>query len=133
MDIYKCPFCEPSKQELSDRIIATGPHFYSIYDAYPVSPGHALIVANRHIASIFEIYLEEQEALFSIIKKTKSVVDAAYHPNSYNIGLNDGQAAGQTVHHLHIHLIPRYDGDMDDPRGGVRLMFPDKAKYWSEN
>ncbi len=101
-----------------------------IRDGFPVSPGHTLIIPNRHLATFFDTTTEERLAIFELMDKTKRELDAELQPAAYNIGVNDGPAAGQTVPHLHIHLIPRYLGDDTDPRGGVRRIFPTKAKYW---
>jgi diadenosine tetraphosphate (Ap4A) HIT family hydrolase len=81
---------------------------------------------------VFETTQEEQAALLKLLRLAKIDLDHHFHPAGYNVGMNDGHAAGQTVPHLHIHLIPRYDGDRDDPRGGVRWVLPDKAAYWPE-
>lgn len=84
------------------------------------------------MASFFDLSEEERHALLELLAQTKSVLERDYSPDAYNIGINDGPAAGQTVYHLHIHLIPRYRGDVRDPRGGVRWVIPDKADYWSD-
>lgn len=101
-----------------------------IRDLYPVSPGHTLVIPRRHIRSFFEARESERMALLRALDWAKQRIDAEFSPGSYNIGINDGPAAGQTVPHLHIHLIPRYVGDAADPRGGVRWVVPGKAKYW---
>jgi diadenosine tetraphosphate (Ap4A) HIT family hydrolase len=100
-------------------------------DAYPVSPGHALIIPKRHVTSLFELVCEEREDLFQAMQRAKDLLLLELRPDGFNIGINDGIAAGQTIFHLHVHLIPRYQGDSEEPRGGVRWIFPDKAKYWS--
>ena len=100
-------------------------------DAFPISPGHTLVIPRRHVGSLFEIDAKERDALFRLFEDAKRRLDKDYKPDGYNIGINDGPAAGQTVAHLHIHLIPRYAGDREDPRGGVRWIIPEKAKYWS--
>jgi diadenosine tetraphosphate (Ap4A) HIT family hydrolase len=122
-----CPFCTLP----ADRIIAADPHTIVIRDGFPISPGHTLIIPRRHVASFFDITPEERLALFTQLEKARSALDGEFAPDGYNIGINDGPAAGQTVRHLHIHLIPRYAGDLPDPRGGVRWVIPDKADYWS--
>ena len=99
-------------------------------DAYPVSPGHCLVIPRRHVSSWFEITSQEQIAMLELLVVARQRVEQTYHPSGYNIGINDGPAAGQTVPHLHMHLIPRYLGDQTDPRGGVRFVIPEKAKYW---
>jgi diadenosine tetraphosphate (Ap4A) HIT family hydrolase len=103
-----------------------------VRDAFPISPGHTLIIPKRHIGSFFEISPDEREDLMSLVSTAKAELAAEFKPDGFNIGINDGQVAGQTVPHLHIHLIPRYKGDMGDPRGGVRWIIPDKADYWSK-
>jgi diadenosine tetraphosphate (Ap4A) HIT family hydrolase len=125
---HPCIFChiEPA------RVILQCPLAVVVRDAYPVSAGHTLIIPRRHIKSWFEVNLHEQHALLEMLAKAKTGLDAELHPDGYNIGINDGAAAGQTVPHLHLHLIPRYSGDRADPRGGVRWIMPDKAVYWRE-
>ncbi|GAB3361525.1 HIT family protein [Giesbergeria sinuosa] len=100
-------------------------------DGFPVSPGHSLVIPKRHVGSFFEVSPDERTALFELLEQAKQSVEAELHPDGFNIGINDGPAAGQTVPHLHIHLIPRYLGDLADPRGGVRWVIADKANYWS--
>lgn len=124
-----CPFCtlDPS------RIILSNDYAVAIRDGFPVSEGHTLIIPKRHIDSLFEATAEEQAALFELLGQTRQQLLDELSPNGFNIGINDGAAAGQTVMHLHIHLIPRYVGDQPDPRGGVRWIFPDKAAYWNND
>lgn len=123
-----CLFCSMDPA----RIIAEGPMHIVIRDGFPISEGHTLIIPKRHIASFFECTAEERSALFTALDLARQELDHSLSPDGYNIGINDGPAAGQTVGHLHIHLIPRYRGDQTDPRGGVRWIFPDKAKYWKD-
>lgn len=123
-----CPFC----QIPDERIINRSHSYIVIRDGYPVTPGHTLIVPHRHISSFFDLNSVERKSLFDMLDTVKGQLDDEYHPDSYNIGINDGPEAGQTVPHLHIHVIPRYKGDMEDPRGGIRWLFPDKAKYWDD-
>ena len=123
-----CPFC----QIPSERIIAQNEHAFAIRDAFPVSPGHTLIIPKRHVSSFFDITQEEKLALLALLDEAKAGLESEFHPHSYNIGINDGPAAGQTVPHLHIHLIPRYKNDVPDPRGGVRWVVAEKADYWSK-
>jgi diadenosine tetraphosphate (Ap4A) HIT family hydrolase len=121
-----CPFCSPDKS----RHVLTNDYGYSIYDSYPVSPGHSLIIPKRHYSSFFDATREEQIALLDLVNEMQQVLINERSPEGFNVGINVGEAAGQTVMHLHIHLIPRYAGDTEDPRGGVRWIFPDKAAYW---
>lgn len=126
MSQQSCPFCNLPP----DRIIDSNEFALVIRDGYPISRGHTLIVPKRHTGSFFDTSDQEKLALFDLVTKAKMKLDQELSPNSYNIGINDGSAAGQTVPHLHIHLIPRYLGDQEDPRGGVRWIIPGKAKYW---
>jgi diadenosine tetraphosphate (Ap4A) HIT family hydrolase len=123
-----CPFCNPDKS----RIILSNNHAIALYDGFPVTPGHSLIIPKRHIASFFEATREEQVAMFDLLAEMRQLLLKENDPDSFNIGINDGLAAGQTVMHLHIHLIPRYAGDTEDPRGGVRWIMPEKAPYWKK-
>jgi len=100
-------------------------------DGYPVSRGHTLIVPRRHVADLFALSCEEQQALWALLPIVKEALDRAHRPAGYNVGVNVGQAAGQTIAHVHVHVIPRYHGDVTDPRGGVRWVIPDLADYWS--
>jgi diadenosine tetraphosphate (Ap4A) HIT family hydrolase len=102
---------------------------FAIRDRYPVSPGHTLVVPHRQVATWFEATREEQHALLDLVDEVKRQLDAELSPAGYNVGFNAGRAAGQTVWHLHVHVIPRFDGDMDDPRGGVRHVIPGKGNY----
>jgi diadenosine tetraphosphate (Ap4A) HIT family hydrolase len=122
-----CPFCTLPKE----RVIDSNPHGVVIRDGFPISPGHTLVIPNRHIGSFFELTPDERQSLLDLLDAAKLVLDSELKPDGYNIGINDGPSAGQTVPHLHIHLIPRYNGDQTDPRGGVRWIIPEKADYWS--
>ena len=121
-----CPFCE----QPPERIVAANATGLVVRDAYPVSPGHTLIIPRRHMGSFFDLSAEERQDLLALLDEARSELQASHAPQGFNIGINDGPAAGQTVPHLHMHLIPRYQGDLPDPRGGVRWVIPEKAKYW---
>ena len=123
-----CPFCSLPPE----RVLVSNALAFVIRDGYPVSPGHTLIIPRRHVGSFFEISEEERAAMLALLDGQKRALDAEYSPAGYNVGINDGAAAGQTVPHLHIHLIPRFAGDLPDPRGGVRWVMPHKAKYWAD-
>ena len=120
-----CPFCvlEPG------LIIAENALAVAIRDAYPVNPGHALVVTRRHVASWFDVSPEERITMMSLVDEIKRLLEAIDPPAGYNIGLNVGEAAGQTVAHVHVHVIPRYVGDVDDPSGGVRFVIPARGDY----
>ena len=122
-----CPFCELPQS----RVIFSNQVGMVVRDGFPISPGHTLVIPRRHVGSFFEIDAKERDSLLALLDDAKRRLDKEFHPAGYNVGINDGAAAGQTVPHLHIHLIPRYAGDAEDPRGGVRWILPDKADYWS--
>jgi diadenosine tetraphosphate (Ap4A) HIT family hydrolase len=118
-----CPFCDSSEAFLSNELS------YARLDKYPVSMGHVLITPFRHVSSFFDATAEETRAFWDLIEQAKLHLDKLHSPDGYNIGINCGVTAGQTIMHLHIHLIPRYAGDVDDPTGGVRGVIPSKQKY----
>jgi diadenosine tetraphosphate (Ap4A) HIT family hydrolase len=121
-----CAFCTLPSARVMDENVTT----IAVRDGYPVSPGHTLLIPKRHTGSFFDLSEQERCELLVLLDRTKLALDEEFHPQGYNIGINDGAAAGQTVPHLHVHLIPRFEGDLPDPRGGVRWVIPDKAKYW---
>jgi len=120
-----CTFCDVPP----DRIIAENELAFALLDKYPVAPGHVLVCPRRHVASFFELTDAETAAIFHLVHGMKSRCDAQLRPRGYNIGVNVGTVAGQTVGHVHVHLIPRYDGDVEDPTGGVRNVIPGKGNY----
>lgn len=123
-----CPFCQPDPA----RLIFETDQFIGLWDGYPVSPGHALVVPRRHIATWFDATREEQVALLDGIEQARQAILRRNQPDGFNIGINAQAAAGQTIFHLHIHVIPRYTGDLPDPRGGVRNVIPHKGNYLRE-
>lgn len=128
MSEVSCPFCALP----AERILILADEALVIRDAFPVSPGHTLVIPRRHIGSFFELTEAERACMVELLAQAKAELDLSFQPDGFNIGINDGAAAGQTVQHLHLHLIPRYLGDVPDPRGGVRWVMPGKAKYWVE-
>lgn len=121
-----CRFCffkNEKKFDLENELA------FAFWDANPVSKGHIIFMTKRHVKDFFETTAEERVAIFELIDKAKSIIDEKYKPTGYNIGMNCGVSAGQTVMHIHVHLIPRYDGDVKDPRGGVRGVIPEKKDY----
>ena len=104
---------------------------FVIRDGFPVSPGHSLIIPKRHVTSFFDVTEAERIDLMRLLDWARADLSRQFRPDGYNIGINDGPAAGQTVPHVHLHLIPRYSGDLDDPRGGVRWVLPEHAAYWT--
>jgi diadenosine tetraphosphate (Ap4A) HIT family hydrolase len=123
--ISKCPFCEMDRPLVLENGVAV-----AFRDTFPLAEGHTLVVPKHHVATIFDLGADEQVAIWSLVAKVRESLVADFHPDGFNIGLNDGPAAGQTVMHAHVHVIPRRMGDSDDPRGGIRWVLPKKAKYW---
>jgi diadenosine tetraphosphate (Ap4A) HIT family hydrolase len=121
-----CAFCgvDPARTAWSS------PLAIALWDLYPLSLGHALVVPRRHAGSWSELTAHEKAALTEGVDAARALIDERYRPDAYNVGFNDGEAAGQTIPHFHVHVIPRYQGDVLDPRGGVRWVLPDKAAYW---
>ena len=127
MSELECPFCgvPPERVMMSDELAV------AIADKYPLTPGHALVVPGRHVVSLFEANDAEVAAMFGLARAVRArLADAPDPPDGLTVGVNDGAAAGQTVSHLHLHVIPRRTGDCPDPRGGLRRIFPDKAEWW---
>lgn len=118
-----CPFCEPHDEVFGNELA------YVKEDRYPVSRGHLLIIPRRHAAQWFDLTADEQSAVFSLLAEAKVRTDVKYAPDGYTIGINCGEAAGQTIFHVHVHLIPRYAGDVANPRGGVRAVIAAKKDY----
>ncbi len=122
----RCVFCNiPDVQEC----LCENECCRAIFDNYPVSPGHVLIIPKRHVANYFDLAEEEQLELWRMVNQCKTLLDARFHPDGYNVGVNVNSAAGQSIPHVHIHLIPRYTGDVANPRGGVRGVIPSKQNY----
>ena len=118
-----CPFC--GKPE----IIIENELAFAHYDSYPVNAGHCLIIPRRHVAEYFQATAEEKASIWALVDEMKIIIDQEYKPDGYNVGVNIGETAGQSVPHMHIHMIPRYRGDVENPRGGVRGVIPHKQKY----
>lgn len=123
----ECLFCE--KRDIRTEFIYENESVFVLYDQYPVNKGHCLIIPKRHIVEYFDLERDELLDVDEAIRHMKDILSAKYQPDGYNIGVNNGKAAGQTIMHLHIHLIPRYEGDCLNPRGGVRGVIPDKQNY----
>jgi diadenosine tetraphosphate (Ap4A) HIT family hydrolase len=119
-----CPFCNLEREKILETELS-----FVIYDGFPVNEGHALIIPKRHTANYFDLSLEEQKDCIELLNRVKAIVQEKYNPAGFNVGININEAAGQTVPHLHIHLIPRYEGDVEEPRGGVRGVIPGRKSY----
>ena len=128
MTEHGCPFCLRIQ---ADDVTDVDELAVAFPDGFPVSPGHMLVVPRRHVPGLRDLSGREQAALMELAQRIQSRLDGELQPDGYTLGINDGAAAGQTVGHVHLHVIPRYAGDMADPRGGIRWLFPDKADYWS--
>jgi diadenosine tetraphosphate (Ap4A) HIT family hydrolase len=121
-----CLFCSlPTGRE----IIAESATAYAIFDKFPVSKGHALVIPTRHVSNYFDLTLQEQMDCLILLNEVKTILQKQFNPDGFNVGINIHAAAGQTVPHAHIHLIPRYQDDVPEPRGGVRGVIPGKQSY----
>jgi len=118
-----CPFCRDPKIILENDLA------FARYDGYAVNPGHCLVMPRRHVAEYFDATPAEKAAIWELVDQVKEMIDAEFQPDGYNVGVNVGVAGGQSVPHIHMHVIPRYKGDVEDPKGGVRGVIPSRQKY----
>lgn len=125
-DNVECPFCNPDTER---ELLLESATAYAIYDKYPVSEGHTLIIPKKHYAEYFQLSFKEQSACWFMLNKAKDILKKRLNPDGFNVGINIGETAGQTVPHVHIHLIPRFKGDMENPRGGIRHCIRGKGYY----
>lgn len=121
-----CPFCNLVKKV---ELITETASSVAFLDSFPVNAGHTLIVPKRHVASYFDLTIREQRALWLVVNRCKTIIQNRFNPDGFNVGINVGESAGQSIFHVHIHLIPRYNGDVENPRGGVRGVIPSKQNY----
>lgn len=126
--MMSCRFCE---RLAGGGLLADNESAAAFLDAFPLSPGHALVVPRRHEADFLRLSLDEQIEIWRLVGPVKALLDRDFRPDGYNLGVNVGEAAGQTVGHAHLHVIPRYRGDVPDPRGGIRWILPARAPYWT--
>ncbi len=119
----ECFFCRTDDYCLENELAKAR------FDDFPVSPGHMVFVTKRCVPTFFDTTMQEKTALFELVEQAKKMLDEKYKPDGYNIGVNCGESAGQTVMHIHVHLIPRYKGDVENPRGGVRAVISSKQTY----
>ncbi|MCH7414566.1 HIT domain-containing protein [Belliella sp. R4-6] len=124
--INECPFCSLGNEI---ELITESATAFAVFDKFPISKGHALIIIKRHCSNYFDLTFKEESACIFMLNFVKEVIQKKYEPNGYNVGINVEKSAGQTVDHVHIHLIPRYDGDVEDPTGGIRNIFPLLGNY----
>lgn len=125
MPTKDCRFCEPRE----DQIVISNDLCYGTWDGHPVNEGHMLLIPYRHVPDYFEADAEEKFALWELLEEAREVIRERFKPGGFNVGINIGRAAGQSILHLHIHVIPRYVGDVPDPQGGVRAVIPERRKY----
>lgn len=125
----KCFFCDIQLDDNDPNKLLENNLFFSRFDDFPVSEGHAEIIPKVHKKSFFELSTDEVGELHKLLVETKNKIDSQFKPDGYTLGVNDGEAAGQTIDHLHVHLIPRYDGDVENPRGGIRNIIPGRGDY----
>lgn len=125
MSTGSCPFCNHD----SSRVFYEGEHVMGLWDSFPVAPGHVLLIPKRHVPTWFDATFEERLELIAAIDIARDRIVSLYKPNGFNLGVNIGEAAGQTIFHLHLHVIPRYFGDVEDPTGGVRHVIPARGNY----
>lgn len=123
-----CLFCDKNNSD-KNTVIAENKFAYARWDNFPVSDGHVEVVPVRHVESYFDLTKDEVIAIHELSKEVRQLIRAKFHPDAFNIGLNDEVEAGRTVNHVHQHLIPRYKGDVENPRGGVRHIIPGKGDY----
>jgi diadenosine tetraphosphate (Ap4A) HIT family hydrolase len=123
MSMPDCLFCRPREPLLENDLV------FARYDDFPVSPGHLLLIPRRHVANYFDLTEAEKQAMWQLLDAAKALLDREHRPGGYNVGINCGPVAGQSVPHVHLHLMPRYEGDVADPRGGVRGVIPARQKY----
>jgi diadenosine tetraphosphate (Ap4A) HIT family hydrolase len=123
-----CAFCDLPP----GGIVEQNPHALAVRDRYPIARGHTLVIPRRHVESPFELDPEELAAFWSLVADVRRSLAAQLTPDAFTIGLNDGVAAGQTIMHAHVHVIPRWNGDVANPRGGIRWVIPARAPYWDE-
>jgi diadenosine tetraphosphate (Ap4A) HIT family hydrolase len=124
MTIPTCIFCKPSREILAESRLSL-----AFFDSFPVSKGHALVVPKRHVVTIWDMDEDEYADAFRLVREVKDILAQRLSPDGFNVGVNSGEVAGQSVWHSHIHLIPRYKGDVPAPRGGVRNIIPGKGNY----
>lgn len=117
-----CELCHP------DQVVTQNALAYARYDSLPLGPGHVLVIPSRHVANFFDMSPEERSAVVALLDEAKSLIDQEFKPNGYNIGVNIGKAGGQSRMHVHVHLIPRFVGDVADQRGGIRCVLPGRGR-----
>jgi len=125
-----CLFCKAQEIEYKKEVVYENDFFYATRDSYPVTKLHTLVIPKRHFQSYFDMNNDEKKSINIVLnEQRKEIVQLDSSVTAFNIGINDGKDAGQSIYHLHVHLIPRRQGDVENPRGGVRGVIPTKQKY----
>lgn len=127
----ECVFCNLLNSK-ENRIVLENDYAFAIFDRYPVSEGHSLVIPKRHIVSFFELETEELIGIYALMQELRDYLVSRYNTQDFNIGINEGRAAGRTIDHLHIHVIPRYTGDVEMPAGGVRHIIAKNKEFYKE-
>ncbi len=125
-----CAFCD---RVTNGFFTQSNEHAVAFEDSFPVTPGHTLVISRQHVESLFALTRDARSAMWALVDSVHEKIVAELAPDGFNIGVNIHDAGGQTVPHAHVHVIPRYDGDVDDPRGGVRWVIPNRAEYWDKH
>ena len=125
-----CPFCLIASGDSGTELIAESSNSVAFFDSYPISEGHTLLIPKKHEVNFFNLSEDERADIWGLVNTVQKILNDMLNPDGFNIGANVLEAAGQTIMHAHVHIIPRFSGDIKDPRGGVRWVIPEKAPYW---
>ena len=126
----ECPFCEKVADLATDEtVILDSEIAFLCFSQFAVSKWHLLIIPHRHVTKFNDLTLEERAVIMDLMKRGINIINQNINPDGYNVGFNEGAAGGQTVEHFHVHIIPRFNGDVEDPRGGIRNVIPGKGPY----
>ena len=125
-----CPFCLIASGDSDTELIAESSKSVAFFDSYPISEGHTLLIPKKHEVNFFNLSEDERSDIWGLVNTVQKILNDMLNPDGFNIGVNVLEAAGQTIMHAHVHIIPRFSGDIKDPRGGVRWVIPEKAPYW---
>ena len=125
----KCPFCDLEEA----RIVSSSSAAFAIRDSFPLTEGHTLVIPRAHVKSLYDLSVEDQSAVWNLVSKVRQNIKEQCGVHAFNIGINDGSDAGQTIEHAHVHVIPRRAGDVLDARGGIRNIIPANARYWEKD
>ena len=127
----RCVFC--ARVETTSDLVAVDPLCVAFYDTTPLNPGHMLVIPRRHEPDFLTLTERELNAIWRMARELRSHLDEQFQPDGFNVGVNVAEAGGQTIDHAHLHLIPRYLGDVRDPKGGIRCLIPERMRYWEND